>query len=162
MQRTELIERLTEALQPEAAARGLELVAVEQAGGRGMPVLRVLLDSDEGIDLDAIASANAWVSAIIDEAEPFSHPYTLEVSSPGIDRPLTKRGDFTRFVGQTITIKAKGAEKRTSWTGELLGMEGDDVILAVDGRRAAIAYDTISKARLKGVVDFGRRKEQSA
>ncbi len=162
MQKTELIDRLTEALEPEAAARGLELVAIEQVGGRGMPVLRVLLDSDQGIDIDAIASANAWVSAIIDEAEPFSHPYTLEVSSPGIDRPLTKRGDFTRFIGQTVTIKAKGYEKRTSWTGELLGMEGDDVILTADGRRVAIAYDTISKARLKGVVDFGRRKEQSA
>lgn len=162
MHTTELLSRLTTALEPEAEAHGFELVAIEQSGGRGMPVLRVLLDREEGLDLDAVASANEWVSAILDAAEPFSHPYMLEVSSPGVDRPLTKPADFTRFAGQTVSIKAHVAEKRSSWTGELVGMQGDDVILTVDGERVAIGLDTIQKARLKGVVDFGRRREQSA
>jgi ribosome maturation factor RimP len=162
MQTTELLSRLTTALEPEASAHGFELVAIEQAGGRGTPILRVLLDREEGLDLDAVASANAWVSEILDAEEPFAHPYTLEVSSPGIDRPLTKREDFARFVGQTVSLKAQADEKRKSWTGELVGIEGDDVILLLDGERANIPYESIQKARLKGVVDFGKGREQSA
>lgn len=158
MQQTELVRRLTEALVPEAEARGVELVAVEQAGGRGTPVLRVLLDREGGIDLDAIAGANSWVSAVIDREDPFAHPYTLEISSPGIDRPLTRRDDFSRFAGEEVALKTHGAQKRSSWTGELLGMEGDDVVLTVEGERVAIPYDSIVKARLKGVVDFGKER----
>jgi ribosome maturation factor RimP len=162
MQKTELIARLTEALEPEVEVHGFELVAIEQSGGRGMPVLRVLLDRDTGLDLDAVAAASEWVTEVIDAAEPFSHPYTLEVSSPGIDRPLTKRDDFTRFAGQTVNLKVEVAEKRKSWTGELVGMEGDDVVLTVDGEPVTVAFETIQKARLKGVVDFGKGREQSA
>jgi ribosome maturation factor RimP len=162
MQTTELLARLTTALEPEATAHGFELVAIEQSGGRGTPILRVLLDREEGLDLDAVASANAWVSEILDAQEPFEHPYTLEVSSPGIDRPLTKRDDFTRFAGQTLNLKVVSDEKRKSWTGELVGMEGDKVVLLVDSERVSLPYDSIQKARLKGVVDFGNRREQSA
>jgi ribosome maturation factor RimP len=160
VQTTALLTRLTAALEPEAAAHGFELVAVEQAGGRGMPVIRVLLDREDGLDLDAIANANGWVSEVIDSEDPFGHPYTLEVSSPGIDRPLTKREDFTRFAGDTVHLKVHSADKRASWTGELVGIEGDDVVLTVDGQRVAIPYETIQKARLKGVVDFGKGREQ--
>ena len=160
MQTTEVLTRLTEALEPEAEARGLELVAVEQSGGRGVPVLRVLLDCEGGINLDAVASANEWVATVVDAQDPFSHPYTLEVSSPGIDRPLTKRSDFERFAGQAVTIKAGGVQARHSWTGELVGLRDDDVVLSVDGSDVRIAYDTIQKARLKGVVDFGKERGQ--
>jgi ribosome maturation factor RimP len=160
MHTTELIARLTEALEPEADARGLELVAIEQTGGRGTPVLRVLLDSEGGIDLDAVAAANEWVAAVIDADDPFSHPYTLEVSSPGIDRPLTKRADFERFAGETVTVKAGGPQHRHSWTGTLVGIRGDEVVLSVDGADVPIAFETIQKARLKGVVDFGKGRGQ--
>ena len=159
MQTTELLSRLTEALEPEAAVRGFELVAVEQAGGKGTPVLRVLLDREAGLDLDAVASANEWVCTVLDELDPFSRPYQLEVSSPGIDRPLTKRDDFVRFAGQTVNLKVQAdAERRKSWTGELVGIEGDDVVLTIDGERVCVPYETIQKARLKGVVDFGRER----
>jgi len=161
MQTTELITRLTAALEPEAAVHGYELVAIEQAGGRGTPVLRVLLDREEGVNLDAIAEASHWVSEILDAEEPFGRPYTLEVSSPGIDRPLTKRKDFTRFIGKTINLKVQGDGIRKSWTGVLVGIEGDGVLLDVDEGRVAIPLDTILKARLRGAVDFGKGREQS-
>jgi ribosome maturation factor RimP len=163
MRTTEVINLLTAALDSEAQAQGFELVAVEQSGGRGMPVVRVLLDRNEGgLDLDDIAAASSWVAEIVEAQDPFGHPYTLEVSSPGIDRPLVKPRDFVRFVGETVNVKTQGYEKRHAWTGELLGMEGDDVLLLVDGERVAIPFHTIHKARLKGAVDFGNRRERSA
>lgn len=156
MTKAALTDRLTELLQPEAEAHGFELVAVEQVGGRGMPVIRVLLDREGGVNIDAIASANVWVSELIDSEDPTSGPFTLEVSSPGIDRPLTKPADFERFSGEVVKLKYTESEKRTSVTGTLVGIEGDDVTLEVDGQTVIIPFDTILKARLKGAVDFGK------
>lgn len=159
MATTDVAKRLEEFLEPVAKDHGFELVAVEQSGGRHTPVIRVLLDRAGGLNLDAICEANQWVSDAIDEADPFSGPFTLEVSSPGVDRPLRKPEDFTRFAGETVTLKAKLADsKRMTWTGELLGMEGDDVLVSIDDERVSIPFESIQKARLKGVVDFNRER----
>ncbi len=158
MTKIDVVGRVTALLEPAAADNGYELVAVELAGGKGTPIVRVLLDREDGITLDAIAEANTWISAVLDAEEPFSGPYTLEVSSPGVDRPLVKRADFERFAGENVHIKTSTGEKRRSWHGVLLGMEGDDVVLEVEGERVKIAYETVQKARLKGVVDFGRER----
>jgi ribosome maturation factor RimP len=159
--KTDLIERLTALLEPAATDRGYEFVAVEQAGGKGTPIIRVLLDREDGLNLDAIAAANGWISEILDAEDPINGAYTLEVSSPGVDRPLVKRADFARFAGENVHVRAVASEKRRSWHGVLLGMEGDDVVLEVEGERVKIPYETVQKARLKGVVDFGREGEQS-
>ncbi|TLM97235.1 MAG: ribosome maturation factor RimP, partial [Actinobacteria bacterium] len=123
------------------------------------PVIRVLLDREDGVDLEAICEANRWVGETLESADPVSGPYTLEVSSPGVDRPLRKRVDFERFAGQEATLKVKphgGA--RSAWTGVLRGIEGDDVLIETDGETVRIAYDCIVKARLKGVVSFNRER----
>lgn len=157
MAMTDIARRLETLLEPIAQSHGFELVAVEQAGGRKAPVIRVLLDREDGIDLDAICRANAWVTEAIDAEEPFSGPYTLEVSSPGVDRPLRKRADYDRFAGETVTIKAKQAgQARSAWTGTLIGLEGDDVIVEVEGERVAVPFESVQKARLKGVVSFNK------
>ena len=161
MIKNDLIERLTALLEPTALDNGYELVAVEQAGGKHTPVIRVLLDREGGLSLDAIAAANRWITEILDAEDPINGPYTLEVSSPGIDRPLVKRADFDRFVGEEVHLKVLASEKRRSWHGVLLGNEGDDVVIEVEGERVKIPYETVQKARLKGVVDFGREGEQS-
>lgn len=148
--------RLAELLEPHAEEHGFELVAVEQTGGHGTPVIRVMLDRPDGVTLDAVASANEWVSAVLDAEDPFDKPYTLEVSSPGVDRPLVKRADFVRFSGETVNMKVQNAEKRKSWTGVLVGMENDDVIIDVEEQRVLVPYENILKARIKGVVDFGK------
>ena len=162
MTKIALAGRLTELLEPEAEAHGFELVAIEQAGGKGMPVIRVLLDREGGVDIDAIASASVWVSEFLDAEDPISGPFTLEVSSPGIDRPLTKRADFDRFKGETITIKVldSESERQRSMTGSLIGLEDDDVTLEIDGESIVIPYEKILKARLKGAVDFGKGRSQ--
>jgi ribosome maturation factor RimP len=149
-----LIDRVTELLGPEAERHGFELVAVEQAGGRGTPVLRVLLDREGGINLDDVTVANRWVSAALDDADPVAGPYTLEVSSPGIDRPLVRLADFDRFAGQTATVKARQKGGRGSWTGAIVGSENEHVVLDVDGELVRLPFEDITKARLKGVVDF--------
>ena len=160
MTTTEVAARLTALIEPEATAHGFELVAVEILGGHGTQVVRVLLESGEGTDLDAIGSASRWISDLLDEADPIEVPYVLEVSSPGVDRPLLKREDFVRFVGQSVNIKVLRGDKRASVKGELLGMEGDEVIVEVDGDRVCVPFETIQKARLKGVVDFGQGRGQ--
>jgi len=156
--KTDLVARLTALLEPEAAAHDLELVAVEQVGGKGTPVIRVLLDRDGGVDLEVIAIASRWVSDFLDEKNPINGPFTLEVSSPGVDRPLIKRVDFDRFAGSTVNLRAMANDKRKSWTGVLVGMQADDVVLDVDGEHVHVPFETIQKARLKGVVDFGRER----
>jgi len=158
MSTKDLTARLTELLEPAAADHGFELVAVELTGGNRTPVIRVLLDREGGITLDAVASANGWVSELLDLEDPFDKPYTLEVSSPGVDRPLTKRADFVRFAGETVNLKVQNGEKRKSWTGVLIGMDGDDVLVDVEGDRVRVGYENILKARLKGVVDFGKER----
>ncbi len=156
MTKTDLIESLTALLEPTAADNGFELVTVEIAGGKGVPVIRVLLDREDGVDLDAIATASRSISELLDAEDPVKGQYTLEVSSPGIDRPLMKRADFERFVGKNVHLKTTAGEKHKSWHGVLIGMEGDDVVLDVDGERVNVPYDTVQKARLKGDVDFGK------
>ena len=160
MTKVDLATQLTELLAPQASAHGLELVAVEVVGGRGTQVIRVLLERNEGTDLDVIGSASGWVSDLLDEFDPMSAPYVLEVSSPGIDRPLVKRGDFVRFAGETVRMKVLKGDKRASVNGVLVGMEDDDVIVEVDGDRVCVPYVTIQKARLKGVVDFSNGRGQ--
>lgn len=153
----DLARRVEELLEPQAEANGFELVAVEQAGGRHVPVIRVLLDREGGINIDDLTAANEWVSAVLDDADVISGSYTLEVSSPGIDRPLRKLVDFERFVGETATLKTRAASTgRTTWTGRVDAVEGETIVLDVDGQRVAVPFDEILKARLKGVVDFGK------
>jgi ribosome maturation factor RimP len=156
---TDLSRMLEEKLEPIAEEHGFELVAVEQAGGRRAPVIRVLLDREGGVDLDAICSANAWVTEAIDALDPMSGPYTLEVSSPGVDRPLRKREDFARFAGENVTVKTKPhGQGRSVWTGRLVGLEEDDVVLDVDAEMVRIPFESVQKARLKGVVNFNRER----
>lgn len=154
----DLVTRLTSMLEVSAANHGLELVTVEVAGQSGGPVVRVYLDRDGGIDIDAIAEANAWISDEIDATGEITGPYTLEVSSPGIERPLRKASDYERFSGREAVIKLTApVEKRHSYTGTLAGLDGDSVLLDVDGERHSIPLSTIKKAHL--TFDFASIEE---
>lgn len=154
----ELEARIEAALAPAALSRGLELIAVELAGGRAQPILRVFLDKDGGIGLDEICTANEWVSALLDEDEPFEGPYTLEVSSPGIDRPLKKLADFERFTGSVATLKTRPIDGRTRFTGTIESAQGDFVVLDIEDELVRIPFGDVRNARLKGEVDFGQGK----
>ncbi len=155
MKVTALAERVESLLAPEAVRRGFEIVAVETAGGQHQPVVRVFIDREGGIDLDAVCEANAWISEVLDRDKHLSHTYTLEVSSPGIERPLTKPTHFDRFVGENVSIKTAPIDGRSHFKGVLLGREDDDLVLEVDGETLHIPLESVHKARLKPDVHFG-------
>ncbi len=105
-------EKLIEVLEPLAEGNGLELVTVEVAGTKKNPILRVCLDTPQGgINLDQLAEAREWVDAAVDELDPFKESFVLEVSSPGIDRPLRKLSDFERFAGEDEFIRSIAVEE---------------------------------------------------
>lgn len=157
--RASLAEAVETLLTPIAEREGFEIVAVDTAGGHKQPVVRVYLDREGGVNLDGIAAASFWISEALDERDDIlKGAYTLEVSSPGIDRPLRKLKDFEKFVGGTIKLKTVPAEGRTTYTGTLTAVEGDDVVLETDaGELVRIPHGAISKAHLKGEVDFKQK-----
>lgn len=152
-------ERIIEALEPVAAEHGLDLVTVEVAGTTKNPVLRIYLDTPEGgITLDQLAEAQRWVDAEVEALDPFQYSYVLEVSSPGIDRPLRKRGDYERFAGEEAVIYLKPGEARTKVTGVLAGVSDDAVALRTAGGEELVPLARIKKANIVGTVDFNARK----
>ena len=98
-----MVQDLFAALQPVVAGAGLELVDVEMKSG----VLQVTVDREGGVDLEALTDANRAVSTLLDELDPIPGRYSLEVSSPGIERPLRTPAHFAKAVGATVTVKTR-------------------------------------------------------
>lgn len=143
-------------LEDRAAFEDVEVVSVEVVGAKRAPTIRVYIDNEHGISFDELARSQAWISDIMDEMDPFPGAYTLEVSSPGIDRPLRTPEHFQRFSGETVNIKTDiPVDGRSSFTGTLLGYHNLNVSIEVDTLGTLdIPYDHIKRARLKGTVDF--------
>ncbi|MEL7666864.1 MAG: ribosome maturation factor RimP [Actinomycetota bacterium] len=154
-----LADEIISIVEPLAIQHGLELVTVEVAGGQRHRVVRVYLDRENGIDIEAIAEANPWLSDALDTLDRLSGPYTLEVSSPGIERPLRTREHFERFSGHDAVVHTrKPIDGRTKFTGRLERLEGDDVVLVIDAQEMRVPFDAIERARLK--ADFGMAGER--
>ncbi len=154
----QLTEQIEQLIQPILKDLGCELVDLEyQQEQRGW-VLRVFLDKNGGINLDDCAKASREISSLLDVENLISTAYNLEVSSPGIERPLKKASDFERFVGQLAKIKTLDAidpdetgKNRKTFVGTLSGFEAGDVLLKLKKDAAAIriALHQIDKANLK-------------
>lgn len=149
-----LANELIALLEPLAEHHGLELVTVEVSGGQRHQTVRVFLDREGGIDIDAIAAANAWISDALDGLARLNNAYTLEVSSPGIERVLRKQSDFSRFVGERVSMQTtRPVEGRSRFAGRLLGVEGDNVVVETEDQEHRVPFALIERARLK--ADFG-------
>lgn len=137
-------------LESGVQALGFELVDVELMGGRQHQTLRVYIDSSHGVTVDDCAEVSRQLSAILDVEDPFSSSYTLEVSSPGLDRPLVTPADFRRFQGATIKVKLfSGIEGgRRNFTGRLLDTTPEGIVVEVDNERFQLPFDAIERARL--------------
>lgn len=149
-------KQLLGALEPRAAQEGVEIVTIEVVGSKKSPTIRVYIDTDGGVSFDELSVAQAWINELMDELDPFPGAYTLEVSSPGIDRPLRTPEHFQRFAGQTAVVKTNGPiDGRSSFAGAIAGADGEAVRLEVDGEQVSLPFSSIKRAHLKGVVDFG-------
>ena len=148
---------LLAALEPRAEAEGIEIVTVEVVGSRKAPTIRVYLDTPEGIAFEDITAAQVWVNEIMDEIDPFPGAYTLEVSSPGIDRPLRTPEHFARFAGEEVYVMtASPIDGRSRFSARLVGFdfESNAVKLELDGEELAVPLNDVKKAHVKGVIDF--------
>lgn len=153
----QVIDRIEKLVQPLLEDLGCELVDLEyQREQRGW-VLRFFLDRENGINLDDCAKASREISSLIDVENIIDTAYSLEVSSPGIERPLKKAQDFKRFSGQLAKIKTLDSidpdatgKKRKTFIGTLSGLEGDNVLLTLKNTTAAIGItlQQIDKANL--------------
>ena len=149
--------KLIEALEPLACDNGFELVDVELSGSGGNRILRVFIDKEGGLSIDDIAEANRWIDEVVEDQDPISGPFTLEVSSPGIDRPLRTLEHFARFIGEQAKLSTDGIDGRANWTGTLGGVDGDSVLLDIDGETYMLPFEKIKKAHVKARIDWKDR-----
>lgn len=136
-------------LEPGVKALGFELVDVELAGQGCRSALRVYIDSPRGVTVDDCANVSRQLSAILDVEDPIPGSYALEVSSPGLDRPLVTPEDFRRFRGQDVKVRTiEARDGRRNFKGRLVETRDDGIAIEVDGQRFELAYDSIERARL--------------
>jgi ribosome maturation factor RimP len=146
------IAELSKLIEPAAEAEGLKLVRVKMVGGTSDPTLQVMAEDPKTrqLTLDECARLSRRLSDILDEADPIEHAYRLEVSSPGIDRPLTRLSDFDDWKGHEARIVlAEKLDGRKVFSGNLVGTEGDTVIVEVPVQGATgLPFGAIQSAKL--------------
>jgi ribosome maturation factor RimP len=137
-------------LEPAVEALGYRLAGVEyRSGGPGGALLRVYIDSERGITVDDCERVSYQVSGLLDVNDPIAGHYTLEVSSPGLDRLLFRRADYERFVGSLVKVRlAVPHAGRRKFQGRLLRVEERNVVVEQDGEEVALALEQIEQARL--------------
>ncbi|QIQ22252.1 ribosome maturation factor RimP [Zophobihabitans entericus] len=141
-------QQLTAIIQEPVNALGFELVGIEYIRGR-YPVLRIFIDSDDGVTVDDCADVSRQVSAVLDVEDPITAAYNLEVSSPGLDRPLFTTEHYQRFIGQEVTVALRIAMfNRRKWQGVIKAIEGEMITLTVDGKDEVFAFSNIQKANI--------------
>ena len=143
-------DRLTELLCAPVEDLGYELLGVERLGGSGAVTVRLYIDQPDGISVDDCERVSQQVSGVLDVEDPIGGAYTLEVSSPGVDRPLFSASQCARFVGEeialTLTVPLAGRRK---FTGRLLEVEGEDLHLEFEGEALVVPFTQVQRARLK-------------
>ena len=144
-----LEQNLQEMLQDAVEDLGCELWGIEcQRVGRFMAV-RLFIDKDGGVTVDDCADVSRQVSAILDVEDPIADKYNLEVSSPGLDRPLFTLPQFERYIGQDIAVHLRiPVMERRKWQGKLERIEKDMITLIVDDQEQILVFGNIQKANV--------------
>lgn len=162
-----IAERARALLEPVLQRDGYELVEVEWSRAGGRWTLRLFIDKEGGVGIDDCQNTSRTVEPILDVEDFIGPAYDLEVSSPGLDRPLRKPEHFARYAGQRVAVKAygpltdtaPGSPARKSWTGVLRGFEDHKVLVDVDGTLHRIPHDRIAKAHLEYDVEADLRRK---
>jgi ribosome maturation factor RimP len=155
MTKLDVASQVTKVAEQIASSLGMELVDLEYMRvGRDM-VLRLFIDKEGGVTLDDCAGVSRELSEVLDVEDIIPDHYTLEVSSPGLDRPLKKVADYEKYKGRLVKIRTfeplldDAGNKRKTFLGELKGLENGIVLLKLkEGQGAAIPFEKIAKANL--------------
>lgn len=147
-------ERVRTTVEPVLASLGVELVEVEVKGGGGSRLVRLSVDREGGVDLETITEVSRAVSPALDDEDPIDGSYTLEVSSPGVERPLRRPDDFRRAVGDRVAVKTHAeVDGERRHRGVLSDVGEDAVLLEVDGAPRRLRFEEIDSART--VLEWG-------
>ncbi len=161
-----IAERVEQIAERVCVDNGLELVHAEVAGPEGKPILRIFIDKPEGVTHEDCAIVSLHLGTILDVEDFIHSPYTLEVSSPGLERGLYKRADYERFAGSPARLRANRAiNGQRNFRGRLVGLEGDQVIFDdKTSGRVMVPLDAVAKANLEIDVEaeFRRAREREA
>jgi len=154
----DILESVRRIAGPLAAREGLELVDAEIGGSGGRQTLRLFIDKAGGVSLEDCSSVSHAVSAALDVEDPIAGAYDLEVSSPGLDRPLRTPEHFEKFKGSKVRVKTFGpvaeCENRKTFVGQLLGFAEEKVLVDVDGKVFQVPHAQVSKANVEPVFDI--------
>lgn len=149
MTREETRDLLIELIEPALEAVGYELLRLDYVAGKHSHV-NIFIDSENGVGIEDCEAASRIISDLLDIHDPIAHAYTLEVSSPGIERPLSKRRHFNKYQGEKVKIKTKSEIRgNRKFSGQILNAGEDKLeLLQVNGETAFIPYDLIERANL--------------
>lgn len=164
MTRPQVTERVWRIAEPLTAHKGFEVVDVEYRPERGRMVLRLYVDRSEGVTLDDLSKLSRELGDLLEVREVIDSPYTLEVSSPGINRPLKKPEHFRRYVGQRIRVRTGDLiGGRRNFVGILVTVTEEGVTLRLeDSQEVDIPFAVVTRANYEHDFDVGRRTPAKA
>ena len=137
-------------LEPTVAAMGYELWGIEYVASGRHSLLRLYIESENGVTVDDCAAVSEQASGVLDVEDPITGEYTLEVSSPGMDRLLFRLDQYPAYVGEVVELKLRSPfEGRRKFKGILQGIEGEDVVIRVDDHEFLLPHGAIEKARIQ-------------
>jgi ribosome maturation factor RimP len=140
---------------PALESMGFELIRCQFVSEAGRRTLRVLIDRPEGLTIDACTQANRQIQAILNAESGIDSAYDLEVSTPGLDRPLITLAHFQRFIGEQVKIKLhQPLEERKNFTGQLLSATEKTIQILMDGKTIDLDFDNIEKTNLVPQLRF--------
>ena len=161
MVKTKVEQSIIDALEAVAADHGVDIVDVEVVGATKAPCVRVRIDNLDGesISLDEVTAQSSWVSDVVEGLDPISSSYALEVSSPGMARPLRRPSDFQKFIGERCELSAIATEGQRRYKGIIAAADEASVTLETeDGEQTSISFDDVKKCTLKPTFDFKKEK----
>jgi ribosome maturation factor RimP len=142
-------QKLTELLRPAVEETGKSLLGIEYISAGNNSILRLFIDHENGIDVDDCAEVSRQVGALLDVEDPISSEYNLEVSSPGVDRPLFEIAHFQAVVGEIVNIKLSiPLNGRRKFKGPLVAIENNNLIIEVDSIDYELPIGNVDKANL--------------
>ncbi len=148
-------DHLVKLIEPIVEGLGYECVGIEYNPHPKNGLLRVYIDQEQGVSVDDCSKVSHQISGILDVEDPIQGNYNLEVSSPGLDRPLFKLDQFKQFIGSLVKVNLyKPVDNRRKMMGKILNVESENIHLDVDGQIFEIPFQSISKANLGSEYDI--------